>query len=91
VKAIDQSIYVDNGFNLTDLATQVSKLDPSNIKGKLIPFEGFNDNSPVGSVEIVNPAKVKKFIDRLFHPDKYPTPVQHHHHKKAPSQKKCVN
>lgn len=93
VKAIDQSIYVDKGFNLTDLASQVSSLDPSNIKGKLIPFQGFNDNSPVGSVEIVNPARVKHFVDKLFHPDKYPSTTSHHHkkHHKPKQRKKCIN
>jgi LCP family protein required for cell wall assembly len=92
VNAIDQAIYVDKGLDLTKLAEQVGNLDPDNIKGKSIPFEGFDDNSPVGSVEIVNPAKVKKFVDELFHPDKYPTPVKHHHkhHQKQP-QKKCIN
>jgi LCP family protein required for cell wall assembly len=90
-KAIDQSIYVDKGLDIVKLAQQVSNLDPTKIKGKLIPFEGFDNNSPVGDVEIVNPAKVKTFIDKLFHPDKYPTPVKHHHKKPQPSQQKCIN
>jgi hypothetical protein len=31
-------------------------------------------------------------VDKLFHPDKYPS-TTHHHHKKhdKPEQKKCVN
>lgn len=93
VHAIDQAIYVDQGLDLTKLALQVNSLDPNNIKGTLIPFDGYNDNSPVGSVEIVHPAQVQKFIDKLFHPDKYPSaPVKHHHHKK-PKQpaKSCIN
>lgn len=91
VKAIDQAIYVDSDLDLTKLALQVSSLDPNNIKGRLIPFERFWNDSPVGSVEIVNPAKVKKFVDKLFHPDKYPTPTKHHHKKAHKPQKKCVN
>ncbi len=93
VKAIDQAIYVDKDLDLIDLAGQVSGLDPNNIKGKLIPFEGFDDNSPVGSVEIVNPAKVKDFVDKLFHPDKYPSSSGTHHHKTKQNQpeNKCIN
>ncbi len=92
VKAIDQAIYVDSGLDIKQLALQVGSLDPNNIKGKLIPFEGFNHNSPVGDVEIINPAKVKTFVDKLFHPDKYPAPVKHHHtkHQQQPT-KKCIN
>lgn len=96
VHAIDDAIYVDKGLDLTKLALQVDSLDPNNIEGKSIPFEGFNDNSPVGSVEIINPAKVRKFVDKLFHPDNYPsstsTPTHHHKkHHKAQSQQKCIN
>jgi LCP family protein required for cell wall assembly len=92
VKAIDQAIYVDSGLDLTKLAVQVGNLDPNNIKGKLIPFEGFDHDSPVGDVEIVNPAKVKAFVDKLFHPDKYPAPPTKHHHKKHnESAEKCIN
>jgi LCP family protein required for cell wall assembly len=92
VKAIDQAIYVDSGLDIKSLALQVGSLDPNNIKGKLIPFEGFDNNSPVGSVEIINPAKVKSFVDKLFHPDKYPAPTPTHHHKKhQESTSKCIN
>ena len=89
--AIDQAIYVDKGLDIVKLAEQVSQLDPGNIKGKSIPFERYADVD-VGSVEIVNPAAVKKFVDKLFHPDKYPS-TTHHHHKKhhAQPQKKCIN
>ena len=88
--AIDQAIYVDKGLDIVKLAEQASKLDPNNIKGKLIPFVRFADVD-VGSVEIVNPAAVKKFVDKLFHPDKYPSPTHHHKkHQKQPQQK-CIN
>jgi hypothetical protein len=93
VHAIDDAIYVDKGLDLTKLALQVDSLDPNNIKGKSIPFERYDNNSPVGSVEIVNPARVKKFVDRLFHPDPNAPTTTHHHKKghKAPSQQKCIN
>lgn len=99
VHAIDQSIYVDDGLNLTDLAQQMSKLDPSNIVGKAIPFVRYDDNTPVGSVEIVNPAKVKRFVDDVIHSQPKSTSGSssgstatthaHRHKKKAP--KACIN
>jgi hypothetical protein len=75
---------------MIDLANQVSSLDPTNIKGKSIPFERYWDYSPVGSVEVINPAKVKAFVDKMIHPDEYPAPPKHHkkHHEPA---KKCIN
>jgi LCP family protein required for cell wall assembly len=90
VHAIDQAIYVDQDLDMLDLAQQVSSLDPSNIKGKSIPFERYWDYSPVGSVEVINPAKVKAFVDKMIHPDDYPAPTGHHkkHHEPA---KKCIN
>jgi LCP family protein required for cell wall assembly len=90
VNAIDQSIYVDQDLNMLDLANQISSLDPSNIKGKSIPFERYWDTSPVGSVEVVNPAKVQAFVTNLIHPDKNPAPPKHHkrQHKSA---SKCIN
>jgi len=67
IKAVDKSIYVDNGLNITTLAEQLANLSANNIVGKAIPFQRFA-TVDVGSVEIVNPAKVKAFIDRLINP-----------------------
>ncbi|HKC27752.1 MAG TPA: LCP family protein [Jatrophihabitans sp.] len=64
--AIKKDVYMDPGLHLTGLATQMEQLSANNIIGKTIPFEGFDNNSPVGSVEIVNPAKVQKFVQRLI-------------------------
>jgi LCP family protein required for cell wall assembly len=63
--AIQRDVYMDPGLHLTDLARQMESLSANNIVGKTIPFDGFNNNSPVGSVEVVNPAKVQKFVQRL--------------------------
>jgi LCP family protein required for cell wall assembly len=90
VHAIDQAIYVDQDLDMLDLAQQVSSLDPNNIKGKSIPFERYWDYSPVGSVEVINPAKVKAFVDKLSHPDDNPTPAGHHKKHREPA-KKCIN
>ncbi len=91
VKAIDQAIYVDDGLDITKLASQISGLDPDNIVGKGIPFERF-DTVDVGSVEIINPAHVKTFVDNLIHPDANPTSTHKHKHKAAKQPaKKCIN
>jgi LCP family protein required for cell wall assembly len=66
--AVQRNVYMDPGLNLTDLATQMQKLSANNIVGRTIPFERFDDNSPVGSVEIVDPAHVQRFVERLIHP-----------------------
>jgi LCP family protein required for cell wall assembly len=64
--AVKRNLYLDPGLNLTDLAQQMQKLSANNIVGKTIPFEGFDHNSPVGDVEVVSPAKVQAFVDRLI-------------------------
>jgi len=64
--AVQKSIYVDDSLNITSLATQMASLSANNIKGERIPFERFDHNSPVGDVEIVDPAKVKTFVNNLI-------------------------
>jgi LCP family protein required for cell wall assembly len=66
VHAVDRSLYVDSGLKITNLAVQMANLSANNIVGKAIPYEGFNDNSPVGSVVVVDPAKVKAFVNKLI-------------------------
>jgi LCP family protein required for cell wall assembly len=102
VHAIDQAIYVDDRLDVTKLAKQVSSLDPDNIVGRGIPFERF-DTVDVGSVEIINPARVKRFVDRLVHPSddtkssgsasssatSSTSGGKHKGHK--PAKKKCIN
>ena len=71
--ALKKDVYMDPGLHLTDLARQMENLNASNIIGKTIPFEHFATES-VGSVEIVNPARVQKFVDKLVNPSPTPTP-----------------
>lgn len=66
VNAVDKSLYVDSGLNILDLAKQMANLSANNIVGKAIPFDGFNNNSPVGSVEVVNPTEVQRFVAKLI-------------------------
>jgi LCP family protein required for cell wall assembly len=68
VNAVDKSIYVDSALNILDLARQMSNLSANNIVGESIPFEGFQ-TVDVGSVETVDPAKVKGFVKNLIGTD----------------------
>jgi LCP family protein required for cell wall assembly len=65
VSAIKKSIWVDQGLNITDLASQMANLSANNIVGKAIPYEGFADTD-VGSVVVVDPAKVQAFVTKLI-------------------------
>ncbi len=66
VKAVDKSLYVDSGLKILQLAEQMANLSANNIRGKSIPFERFWNDSPVGSVEVVDPAKVKAFVNQMI-------------------------
>jgi LCP family protein required for cell wall assembly len=66
VSAVDKSIYVDRTFSLASLIKQMSNLSANNIVGNSIPYEGYA-NVDVGNVVIVNPAKVKVFVNKLIH------------------------
>ncbi len=64
--AVKKNLFVDDGLKLTDLAQQMNALSADHIVGKRIPFQGFDNNSPVGSVEIIDPARVQRFVKRLI-------------------------
>jgi LCP family protein required for cell wall assembly len=66
IKAVDKSLYVDANFNMLKFAQQISGLNANNIQGQTIPFVRFDDNTPVGSVEIVDPAQVQQFVRTLI-------------------------
>ena len=65
VSAVDKSIYVDRTFSLASLVSQMSNLSANNIVGNSIPYERYA-TVDVGSVVIVNPAKVKVFVKNLI-------------------------
>jgi LCP family protein required for cell wall assembly len=74
--AITRNIYLDPGLNLLGLATQMENLSANNITGKTIPFDHFADVQIDGasqSVEILNVAKVQKFVDKLITPSVTPS------------------
>lgn len=65
--AVKRNIYMDPDLNLIDLAKQLQSLSANNIAGKTIP----NSSGYVGdqSVQLVNKAKVRRFIERVVNPD----------------------
>jgi LCP family protein required for cell wall assembly len=67
VSAVDQSIWVDSSLDIKSLALQMASLDPNNIVGKAIPFVRYA-NVDVGSVEIVDPAAVQRFVANMINP-----------------------
>jgi len=67
--AIKRNIYLDPGLNLISLGTQMQNLSANNIIGKTIPFSQFEDVQIGGvsqSVEMINVAKVQKFVDKVI-------------------------
>ena len=70
--ALKKDVYMDPGLHLLDLANQMQHLTANNIVGKTIPFEHFATES-VGSVEIINPARVQKFVTKLINPSPSPS------------------
>jgi LCP family protein required for cell wall assembly len=98
--ALKKDVYMDPGLHLDGLAQQMENLSANNIIGKTIPFVRFWHDSPVGDVEVVNPAQVQRFVDKLVNPapskssssssgSKSPKPSTSGKHKALDS--KCVN
>ena len=63
--AIKRNVYLDRRLDLIDLARQMENLSADNIIGKTIPFQRFA-TVDVGSVEIVNPHRVQRFVERVI-------------------------
>ena len=66
VRAIDRSLYVDNGFRIIDFASQMTRLSADNIVGKTIPTAGNSSIAGVGDVISVDPATVRAFLSQLL-------------------------
>lgn len=71
ISAVDNAIYVDAGLDLVTLAQQIKNLSPDNLVGKAIPFVRYA-NVAAGSVEIIDPAQVRRFIENLINPPPAP-------------------
>ena len=66
LNAVQRSLYIDSSLDPLALGRQLENLTADNISGKTIPWDGFDDNTPVGSVVVVHPAEVKAFIAQLI-------------------------
>jgi LCP family protein required for cell wall assembly len=73
VSIIKKSFIIDGFSSIAQFADQMSGLTGGNITGQVIPYTVGPDNTPVGDVLTVDPAKVQAFIKKLF-ADTTPTP-----------------
>ncbi|MBE7187985.1 LCP family protein [Jatrophihabitans endophyticus] len=74
--AVEQSLYLDKGLNLVDLAEQLQNLSANNIVSKTIPTA----NEVIDGMDVlrVKPARVKKFIDHVITAGTTSTPSSSH-------------
>lgn len=68
LKAVSSSLLIDPDLEPLALASQLSNLSAGNLNFYTIPLAGEDDNSPAGSVILVDPAAVKTFVQNTFYP-----------------------
>ncbi|HTZ45490.1 MAG TPA: LCP family protein [Jatrophihabitans sp.] len=66
LKAITSSLTMDQSLDPIKLAQQMQNLSAGNVSFTTIPTSGFDDNTPAGSVVVVNTAAMPDFINRLI-------------------------
>jgi LCP family protein required for cell wall assembly len=69
LKAVTTSLITDESLDPLRLAQQMQNLQAGNVRFTTIPTTGFDDNSPVGSVVVVDTAAMPDFIDNLLGAD----------------------
>ena len=72
LNAVSSSLLIDPDLDPLALASQLSNLSAGNLNFYTIPLAGEDDNSPAGSVILVDPAAVKAFVDSTFSPPATP-------------------
>jgi hypothetical protein len=65
LKAVSQSLYMDQSLDPLKLAEQMQALTAGNLSFSTIPTDGFADVSGVGSTVTVNPTEVKAKVRQL--------------------------
>ena len=65
LKAVSQSLYMDQSLDPLKLAEQMQALTAGNLSFSTIPTDGFADVSGVGSTVTVNPTEVKTKVRQL--------------------------
>lgn len=66
LNAVTSSLTMDLTLDPIKLAQQMQNLSAGNVSFTTIPTSGFDDNTPVGSVVVVNTAAMPAFINRLI-------------------------
>jgi LCP family protein required for cell wall assembly len=65
LKAVSSSLTMDETLKPLNLAEQMQNLTAGNLSFLTIPTDGFDDDTPVGSVVVVHPAQVQARIKAL--------------------------
>jgi LCP family protein required for cell wall assembly len=65
LKAVSQSLYMDNSLDPLKLAEQMQALTAGNLTFSTIPTDGFANVPGVGSTVVVNPTEVKAQVHQL--------------------------
>jgi hypothetical protein len=63
---VSSSLLTDPSIDLLGLADEFAQLSEGSLTFQTIPYDGFDNNSPVGSVVVVDPSQVQRFVDSLL-------------------------
>jgi LCP family protein required for cell wall assembly len=85
--ALKRNVYIDGHLNLIDLAKQMETLSANNIVGKTIRTTPATIDGM--SVLQVQPAEVRRFIERVINPPAH-SAAAHDAHKPKPIDSKCI-
>jgi len=66
LKAVNQSLQMDNSLDPLKLASQFQDLSAGNLIFKTIPTHGTQDTDNAGNVVVVDPTEVKQFANQLI-------------------------
>jgi LCP family protein required for cell wall assembly len=73
LNAVSASLTMDQTLDPLTLAEQMQDLTASNLTFTTIPWDGFDNTTPVGAVVLVNPTQIRARITQLLEPAPPPT------------------
>jgi anionic cell wall polymer biosynthesis LytR-Cps2A-Psr (LCP) family protein len=73
LNAVSASLTMDQTLDPLTLAEQMQDLTASNLTFTTIPWDGFDNTTPVGAVVLVNPTQIRARITQLLEPTPPPT------------------
>jgi LCP family protein required for cell wall assembly len=76
LNAVSASLTMDQTLDPLTLAEQMQDLTASNLTFTTIPWDGFDNTTPVGAVVLVNPTEVHARVTQLLDPNPPPTGTQ---------------